>query len=102
MRYALKKELENVYKQIDMYKKTIEDLKNNDFSEKADEKLNAVENRNIAIDAEIEKVITEIQLIKNVMANQNSGMKRDKGWDVIDELKPEAEVLRLKLRDINK
>lgn len=41
-RSALKRELDHAYKQIDMYKRTIEELKNNDPSERTDEKLTGV------------------------------------------------------------
>ena len=56
-RSALKRELDNAYKQIDLYKRNLEELKNNETSEKADEKLSGVENKIAAVDIEIEKLI---------------------------------------------
>ena len=101
-RSALKRELDNAYKQIDMYKRNLEELKNNETSEKADEKLVGVENKIVEVDFEIEKFMKQIQSIRNVMANQTAGMKKDRALDTVEQLKSEGEGLRIKIRDVNK
>ena len=81
-----------------MYKRTIEELKTNDPSEKADIKLASVENKIGSVDIEIEKITYEISAIKNVTTNQTAGVNRDRGMETVEELKSEAESVRLRLR----
>ncbi len=71
---SLKKELENAYKQIDMYKKLLYDLK---IGENSGAKLLDVEDKITAVDLDIEKTMVEIQAIKNVTTNQSAGIRKD-------------------------
>lgn len=60
-----------------MYRRKIEQLKEGENSDKANDKLAKAENKIAVLDIEIEKVMKKIAALKKVTANQISGLARE-------------------------
>jgi hypothetical protein len=101
---ALRRELENAYKQIDRYKKLVEELKVNECTNNEDV-LNEVEGKLIEVDFQIKQTTDEIAAAKNIDKNQLKMIRKAESElnnVELKELKSEVEKLRNKLKNDNK
>lgn len=96
-----KTELANAYKQIEMYKTVLKDLKAKEISSESADKLNALENKIHYEDSTIEKLQKELKYVKNIKEQQEKELHLYENQDVkasVGELEEELKQMKEKLK----
>ena len=102
---SVKKELSNAYKQIDMYKMMLINLRAKSISSDAQEKITNLENRIKVEDAQIEEYQRELKVLNSIKSQQEKDMKIYENDEVkkrIKDLEDEAANLREHIKTYRK
>lgn len=96
---GLRRELANAYKQIEMYKRTIQNLKSREEGDNAEIKVKQLENNINKMDGEINKLMKKIEGVKKIKNKQDYQIEKDINDDLRDGVSTyKQEVANLKKR----
>jgi hypothetical protein len=102
---GIRRELENGYKQIEMYKRTIAALSGKEEKEGSDIRVKRLENNISAVDAQINEHVRKVEGLKKVTKVQDRVIEKDINEDLVggvSSFKKEAEEIRNQLKELQK